>query len=148
MDSSEFIACIGKHEDDPAVQRILAAVGFTKKLRMPKDDIDVRASLPKLGLSLIFEPEGPKSSRLLLSAVKFISSFEKGNTTFAGALPANLLFSDLRPQAHAKLGPPQDGDLDLRLDIWNLGDLKLAIKYAKDAPQPVGVVTVQLPPKV
>ena len=147
MDSSEFIACIGRLEEDPQVQRILAAIGVTKKLKMPRDDIDVRASVPKLGLSMIFEPEGPKSSRLMLSAVQFISDTEKGYRGFAGELPAKLLFSDLKAQARAKLGQPQEDDEDLRLDIWRFGELRLAISYARNAPHPVGVVTVQLPPK-
>jgi len=147
MNSSEFIASVGKLEDAPEVQRLLAAIGFTKKLKMPKDDIDVRASVPKLGLSLVFEPKAPKSSRLIMSAVKFISAAEKGNTSFSGELPAKLLFSDLKEQARAKLGPPVDGDPDLRLDIWDMGELRLAVKYAKDAPHPVGTITVQLPSK-
>lgn len=147
MDSASLIACIGKPEDAPEVQKLLAAIGFTKALKMPRDDIDVRATAPNLGLSLIFRPEGPKSSRLILSAVKFNSDTEKGNKRFAGALPANLQFSDLKANARAKLGKPEDEDEDLRLDIWSLGQLRLAIKYAKDAPNPIGVVTVQLPPE-
>ena len=147
MDSNEFIACIGKYEDAPEVQRVLTAVGCTKKLKMPKDDIDVRVSMPKLGLSMIFGPEGPKSSRLILSAVQFVSDTEKGHKSFSGELPAKLLFSDLKADARTKLGAPEEEDDDLRLDIWPFGKLKLAIDYAKDAPHRVGVITVQLPPK-
>lgn len=147
MDSGEFISCVGKPEDAPEVQQLLSAVGFAKKLKMPKDDIDVRADLPKLGLSIIFKPEGPKSSRLILSAVKFISAAEKGHVSFTGALPAQLLFSDLKAETHAKLGPPVIDEPDLRLAIWQMGALRLAIKYAREAPHSVAVITVQLPPK-
>ena len=146
MNSQEVIDCIGKSEESSEVQRLFAALKFTKKLKMPKDDIDVRAEFPKLGLSLIFKPESPKSSRLIMSAAKFVSSAEKGNTSFQGDLPGQLAFSDIQADAREKLGPPVDGDPDLRLDIWSFGKLRLAIKYAKAAPSPIAVITVQLPP--
>src|SRR5580765_689931 len=146
MNIQEVIDCIGQTDESLEVQRLFATLGFAKKLKMPKDDIDVRAEFPKLGLSLIFKPESPKSSRLIMSAAKFVSSAEKGNVSFQGDLPSQLTFSDLQADARAKLGPPIDGDPDLRLDIWSFGRLRLAIKYAKAAPSPIAVITVQLPP--
>ena len=82
MDYSAFVPCIGKQEDAPEVQALLSTVGVTKKLKMPKDDIDVRDELPDLGLSLIFKPEDPKSSRLFLTAVKFMSGAEHGYASY------------------------------------------------------------------
>ena len=145
MDSSDFISCIGKAEDAPEVQSLLAFVGATKKLKMPKDDIDVRHVLHGLGLSLVFKPEGPRSSRLIFNAVQFLSAAEEGFTTFAGALPAHLEFSDAQAQAHAKLGSPLISKPKLRRDIWQLGELRLAVKYAKDAPHHIALVTVHVP---
>lgn len=147
MDSSEFIDCIGKAEDTPEVRQMLVAVGVTKKLKKPKDDIEARADLPALGLSLIFKPEGPKSSLLIFNAVQFVSSAEQGYTSFSGALPAQLLFSDGQSEAHAKLGTPLVVKPALRRDIWQFKDLRLAIKYAKDAPHRIAVITVHQPQK-
>jgi hypothetical protein len=148
MDSKEFIACIGKPEDAPEVQRVLAGIGFTKKLKMPKDDIDARVTMPQMGLSLVFKPEGPKSSRLVLNAAQFISDTEKGNMSFPGALPAKLVFSDGQVEARVKLGKPFDTKPALRRDIWKLENLNLAIKYSKDAPHKIAVVTVEIPLKI
>jgi hypothetical protein len=147
MDSTEFTAAIGKPEESPQVQQLLTAIGWTKKLKMPNDDIDVRAAAPNLGVTMIFEPEAPKSSRLIFSAVQFISDAEKGHKRFGGKLPAKLTFSDLKAEAIAKLGSPEDDDDDMRLTIWRFGGLKLAIDFAVKEPHPVGVITVQLPPK-
>jgi hypothetical protein len=145
MDSSDFVACIGKPEDAPEVKRMLAAVGVASKLKKPKDDIEARADLPKLGLSLIFKPEGPKSSRLIFNAVQFISDVESGYVSFSGALPAQLVFADGQAEARAKLGEPLVSKPALRRDIWKLQDLRLAIKYSKDTPQRIAVITVHQP---
>lgn len=96
---------------------------------------------------MIFETEAPKSSRLIFSAVQFISDAEKGHKSFAGALPAKLTFSDLKAEAIAKLGTPEDDDDDMRLTIWRSGGLRLAIDFAVKEPHPVAVITVQLPAK-
>ena len=146
MDSQSLVAAVGKSEDSPEVQAVLAAVGWTKKLKLPKDDIDVRAELPALGLSLIFEAEGPKSSRLVLAGVQFVSSREKGFKSYAGALPARLMFDDDQAAARAKLGKPAKALPALRRDIWKFeGSLQLAINYAKDAPKTIALVTVEVP---
>jgi len=147
MDSQDFVACIGKPEDAPEVQRMLAAVGVTTKLKMPKDDIEARLSLTKQGLTLIFKPEGPKSSRLIFNAVMFVSDAEEGYSTYAGVLPDGLLFSDTARGAHAKLGTPSISKPKLRRDIWERAGMRLSINYAKAEPQRVAVVTVHLPPK-
>jgi hypothetical protein len=145
MDSDELIACIGKAEDSPEVKKVLAGLGITTRLKMPKDDIDVRHVLRNRGLTLVFKPESAKSSRLLLTAVLFISSAEEGFASFAGALPAGLELTDQRPQVHAKLGAPLIEKPKLRRDIWALGELRLAIKYAKDDPHRIAVITVHSP---
>ena len=147
MDQTTIVSCIGKAEDAPDVQQVLAALGATKKLKMPPDDIDVRHSLHDQGLCLVFKPEGPKSSRLILNAVQFVSSCEEGYSTFAGALPGGLSFSDGPPQANAKLGEPFFSKPKLRREIWNYGVLQLAVNYSRQEPQRIAVVTVELPPK-
>lgn len=141
----EYVSCIGKAEDAPEVQKLLASLGIFTKLKMPQDDIDVRHRLPELGISLIFKPEGPQSSRLICNAVQFISDTEHGYTTFAGDLPAQLQFSDGPVEVHVKLGAPHIAKPKLRLDIWQLQGLRLAINYTKDQPHHISVLTIQLP---
>lgn len=146
MDSNELIACIGKPEDSPEVKNMLAAVGVTKKLKMPKDDIEARADLPKQGLSLIFEPESRKSSLLLLTGVQFFSDAEQGFKTFQGTLPGNLLFSDSQTEVHAKLGKPFETKKAMRIDGWKFDRLLLTVEYAKKDHR-IAMVAVEIPPK-
>lgn len=146
MNSSDFIACLGKRDDSPEVAKVLAAVGVTKKLKMPKDDIEARADLPKLGLSLIFKPEGPKSSVLIFQAVQFLSDAEKGYKSFAGALPNQLLLADTQTEVRAKLGKPSETKPALRLDRWKAADHVMTIEYAKEDRR-IGAITVHIPLK-
>jgi len=145
MDYREFVSCIGKHEDDPEVQALLSVLGITKKLKMPKDDIDVRHVLHSHGLDLIFKPESQKTSRLILYAVQFISSLEEGFSTFTGTLPSGLLFSDGQVEAQRKLGTPSTSKPKLRRDIWRLNGLQLALKYSRNPPHQIAVITMQIP---
>jgi hypothetical protein len=144
MDSNDFIAHLGKAYDAPEVQRLLAAVGVTKKLKMPKDDIEARADLPKLGLSLIFKPEGPKSSVLIFQAAMFLSNDNKGYTSYSGALPAQLLWTDKPAEVRVKLGKPTESKAALRLDRWTTPDQILTIEYAKESKR-IHCVTVHIP---
>jgi hypothetical protein len=147
MDGNEFVACIGKPEDAPEVEAMLAAVGVKKKLKMPKDDIEARVDLPEQGLSLIFEPEGRKSSRLVFNGVQFFSGTGRHYKRFAGALPADLQFSTTQSEARGKLGKPFKTLPKLRRDIWKLKDLQLAITYTDEAPHVVAELTVEVPLK-
>jgi hypothetical protein len=66
MKAREFSVCIGKFDNAPEIQRLLAQIAAAKKLKMPKDSLNARINLPAQGLSLVFKSEGPKSSRLVL----------------------------------------------------------------------------------
>ena len=143
MHSNDFIAALGKGEETPEVQRIFSAFGVTKKLKMPRDDIEARVDLPKDGLSLVFEPEGPKTSRLLFTAVQFLSDAEQGYKSFTGGLPGNLAFTDTQAEVHAKLGKPAESKKAFRLDRWKPNGTKLTVEYGKDDPR-IGVITVEL----
>lgn len=146
MHSNDFVSCLGKPEDAPEVQSLLTALGVTKKLKMPKDDIEARVDLPKQGLALIFEPEGPKSSRLVLNGLQFYSDAEKGYKSFQGELPGKLLFSDSQAEVHAKLGKPVESKKAFRLDRWKPKGLLLTVEYAKEDHR-IAVVAVELPLK-
>jgi hypothetical protein len=146
MDASEFVACIGKPEESPEVQSMLASVGVKKKLKMPRDDIEARIDLPKQGLSLIFVPADPKSSQLTFNGVQFFSDAEQGFKSFAGVLPGNVLFSDSQPEVHAKLGKPAETKKAMRIDGWKFHGLLLTVEYAKK-DQRIAMVAVEIPPK-
>jgi len=146
MDSQEFIACIGKPEEAAEVQTMLTAVGHTKKLKMPKDDIEARVDLPKQGISLIFEPAGPKTSQLVFTGVQFFSDAEQGYKNFQGALPGNVLLSDGQAEVHAKLGKPVETKKAMRIDGWKLNGLLLTVEYAKKDLR-IAMVAVEVPPK-
>lgn len=146
MDSSDFLACLGKPDTAPEVQKVLGTVGVTKKLKMPKDDIEARADLPRLGLSLIFKPEAPKSSVLIFQAVQFFSDAEKGYKNFDGPLPDRLTLADTQADVRAKLGKPTEVKAALRLDRWKKPDRVLTVEYAKESLR-IGAITVHIPMK-
>jgi hypothetical protein len=130
MDASQFELCLGKAEGTPEVTTMLAALGVTKKLKLGSEGY-VRLKLASQGLLLSFVPEDPKSSRLVFSGVQFYSDVEEGFTTFAGALPGGLTFSDSPAQARAKLGKPTEIMKDFRLDHWIADGRQLTVRYTK-----------------
>lgn len=144
MDSDPILACLGKLEPTPEVQKLLHSVGVSKKLRMPRDDIEARADLPELGLSLIFKPSDPKSSVLFLQAVQFFSDEEMGYKNFAGSLPNQLQLMDTQAEVRAKLGKPSESKAAFRLDRWKTAGRIVTIEYAKKSGR-VGAITVHVP---
>jgi hypothetical protein len=146
MTGDEWTSYVGKLEEAPDLQHVLKTLGVTRRLRLPKGDTEIRADRPELGLSLIFGPEGPKSSRLRLEAVQFLSDREESYSTFAQPLPRSLSFSDGSKEARAKLGEPFRSIPRIRHEIWRIGELQLGIDYAKEPPHTIGVVTIQIPP--
>jgi hypothetical protein len=144
MDSDQIIACLGKLEPATEVQQLLRALGVVKKLRMPKDDIEARADLPELGLSLIFKPSSPKSSVLFFQAVQFFSDMEDGYKNFAGALPNQLQLTDTQTEVRSKLGRPTETKAAFRLDRWMSPDRITTIEYAKKSGR-ISAVTVHVP---
>jgi len=144
MNSEDFTRCIGKPEDAPEVQQMLAAVGVKKKLRVPKGDIEARIDMEKKGLALIFEPEERKSSRLILTSVQFYSDAEEDFSTFPGTLPRGLEFTDSQTEVHAKLGKPDDDRMDMNFEAWNWGELELTVEYTLDHKR-IGMIGVAVP---
>jgi len=130
MDASEFEDCLGKAEETPEVARLLAALGITKKLKLSSEG-NVRLMLPERGLLLSFKPEDASSSRIKFTGVQFYSDAEEGFTTFPGALPRGLAFSDDPKAARAKLGKPTKIMKDFRLDHWITGERQLTVRYRK-----------------
>ena len=145
MHSKDFLACLGKPASDPDVQKLLTSVGVAK-LKMPKDDIEARADLPKLGLSLIFKPEARGSSVLVFQAVQFFSDAEKGYKSFSGALPNGLLLTDTQASVRKKLGKPSETKAAFRLDRWKQPGGVLTVEYTKEDLR-LGAITVHLPIK-
>lgn len=144
MHSNEILACLGRADDSREVTQILAALEVKKKIKLPRDEDAAYVEMPKQGLALIFRPEGPKTSRLALTAVKFYSDAEKGYAAFTGELPKRLSFADTKAETHKKLGEPTEVNDAMRLDVWRSKETVLAVKYAKDT-QRIGVITVQCP---
>lgn len=131
MKTDDFIACLRKADDSPEITALLAQLGVKKKPKMPKGDIEARVDLPKQGLSLIFLPEGPKTSKLVLAAVQFLSDLEEGYKTFAGALPDKLKFGDTQAEVLKKLGKPSESKKQFRLDRWKTKTLVTTAEYSK-----------------
>jgi hypothetical protein len=130
MDSKAIIGCLGKTDDSPEVVKLLAGLGVKKKPKIPHDDIDARIDILKQGLSLVFEPREPKSSKLTFSAVQFFSGADEGFDKYTGILPNNLFFSDTQAEVRKKLGKPSDTMKELWQDIWEPEGLLMTVEYS------------------
>ena len=144
MKTEDFSACLRKTDDSPEITALLTQLGVKKKPKMPKDDIEARVDLPKQGLSLIFKPEGPKTSKLALAAVQFISDLEEGYKTFAGTLPDKLQFGDTQAEVIKKLGKPTESKKQFRLDRWKTKTLVRTAEYSKEGLK-LSMFTVHAP---
>lgn len=135
MTGDDFVARLRRFDDSPEVLAMLADLKVSKKPKMSSGDIDARIN--KKGLSLVFEPEGPKTSRLVFTAVQFEEGYE-------GELPRGLSLTYTRTQVRAKLGLPTDVYDDYNMDLWKSDDLQLSVDYSDD-DDVVTLVTVELP---
>lgn len=145
MDFDEIATCVGKDENQPEIVRLLAYVSYQKKLKLPKDDVKLRLNFAPLGLSLIFRPQGRKSSLLVLNAAQAVSDAEAGFKTFPGKLPGGIEFGETQAQVITKLGKPSSSENDMRYDSWRLADKKtLRVQYSKLGMK-LTFVTVELP---
>ena len=144
MDGKDLIELLRKSDESPDISKALSELGVTKKLKMPKDDIEARIDLPKKGLSLIFKPEAPKTSKLVFTAVQFFSDASEGFTTFPGKLVESLQFNDTQAEVRKKLGKPAEIMKDLRRDQWNLKGLVLTVKYSRKDGR-IGMISVHVP---
>lgn len=144
MNSDPILACLGRSEADPEVQRLLADLGVKKKLKMPRDDIEARVNLPKQGLSLVFKPSGPTNGALFFQAAQFFSSAEPGYAAFTGSLPMDLGIGDTQAEVRARLGRPTASKPRFRLDTWTQGTRVLTVEYAREDGR-IAAVTVHVP---
>lgn len=132
MKTEDLIACLRKTDDSPEIVALLAQLGVKKKPKMPRDDIDARVDLLKQGLTLIFKPEGPKSSKLALVALQFVSEDEEDYETYAGTLPDKLQFGDTQAEVIKKMGKPTESKKPLRWDRWKTKTLVKTASYTKE----------------
>jgi len=130
VNSDDIVVCLGKTDDSPEVIRLLAGLGVKKKPKVPRGDIEARIDIMEQGLSLVFEPREPKTSKLTLVAVQFFSGAEGGSEKFPGELPKKLLFSDTQTEVRKKLGKPGDTMKDLWQDIWKEKGLLMTVEYS------------------
>ncbi|HEY0709772.1 MAG TPA: hypothetical protein VGG33_23365 [Polyangia bacterium] len=142
MDAQELEAVFRRPEDDPDVIKIFEALGITKRPKVVDNVAEI--ILKDRGLRLAMRPEGPKSSRLILSSLTFFSGATDNYTPFAGALPKGLVFGDNQVSARAKLGEPSDSVPEFRMDHWIFGDRRLTLKY-RQADGTIHSVIIGLP---
>jgi hypothetical protein len=132
MNSQDFLACLRKTDESPEINRLLSGLHVNKKPKVPRGDIEARIDLPKQGLSVIFKPVDPKSSKLAFVAVQFFSDAEQGYKSFDGTLPEKLSFSDNAADVRKKLGKPTESKKEFRLERWKSKDHVLTVEYSKD----------------
>jgi hypothetical protein len=126
MDASEIEVAFGKTEDSPELKGLMAKLGVTKRPKLVDGVGEVK--FPKLGLRLAFKPEGPKSSKLMLSGITFHSGSEDEYEPFAGALPKGLTLADGRAATRSKLGQPTKAVDRYHIDHWDSGEHRLSVE--------------------
>lgn len=142
--SEDFRTCLGLSDEAPNVVRLLTALELRKKVRVPRGETQAFVALPKKGVCLVFEPEGPKTSRLTLIAAQLYSDAEAGFTRYPGTLPGGLDFSDSQAAARAKMGKPTEVNRSLRLDVWERDEYVVVATYTRDLKR-IAMITLQRP---
>ena len=128
MDAHRFEACIGSQETSPEIEKLLADLGASGKLRATEDGYAI-VRKPELGLMLTFLPVDSKSSWFKLAQVEFFSDIEDDYKPYVGVLPGGLEWSDAPDAVRRKLGPPTEQDEDLDIDFWLRGSHQLNVSY-------------------
>ncbi|MGA2890210.1 MAG: hypothetical protein ABSE51_19350 [Terracidiphilus sp.] len=110
----EFVLYLGRPENDPFLiaflERFGSEVAPHKEAGRYESDISHLEVGVNFGFEderLVFQSEGALGGTYLLMAVHLYSKGYQGSSGYDGALPENLLFSDSRESAHAKLGLPE-----------------------------------------
>lgn len=148
MDANDLIPYLGRSDDDPDLKALLTRLGIDKPPKLKKGSAFVNMLASSHGIGLMFEPERPKSSRLVLTILQFyVGSAMQGTSPYEGALPWGLQFSDPRESVIQKLGPPnetEDDDDDLGIELWTVDKLEVTVEFREDPPG-IAVFEVGIP---
>ena len=132
MDYRKWIEMLGRTSEDAAVKDELKKGGVTKKLVMPRDELDLLVSVP--GMTLRFQdadslddiqPVG--TGNCVLTAVTIHLD------EYTGPLPLNIKANTTRDQLFSQLGSPLEQEEAAYGHIWRIADrLNLEAYFSSD----------------
>lgn len=154
MDYKLWMDLLGKSSADPAVKAELEKIGQTKKLKVDKDDTDVRIDIKDSGITLVFADPAflykAKKRSIgdeppVLSEVLLILKRSKP-PIYKGPLPFDLKREDSQLTLRGRFGKPIKHDDEFCWDRWMVGSLALTAEYTDDFKS-ISRVNVEIPGK-
>jgi hypothetical protein len=140
MNANDCIQMLGKTSDDPAVNAFLASVGFTKPLKIPRDDFHAYVSIKKLGLEITFIDEAHLREKarnydegsLVLINIRFYSGRRSAFKPFRGELPHGLQFDFGLKECVKKLGKPAWEGEEVSNVLWDIKGHSVYVSFDND----------------
>ncbi len=130
MNGSEIVDVLGKSSDSGEVRSMMSTFGVSKRLFVPRGDIEARVDLTRRGISFGFRfaPDAPKS--LLFSWVMFYAGKgDRFSVPFAEPLPFGLDLGLTMAGVVRALGKPRSAKPRLGRTLWMLGGISLGITF-------------------
>jgi hypothetical protein len=138
MDIQQWVDLFGRPADDPQVRDAVAQAGVKKPLKIKRDELGVRADIPKIGMTIVFTDDSVLNGksgtpgRPILSAVMAEVDNRSKKDLYPGALPHGLDKAMSREKVLARLGPPAQSNDAVQTDAWRIDGLDYAVSFAED----------------
>ncbi|MDX8450956.1 hypothetical protein, partial [Mesorhizobium captivum] len=133
----DWIGLFGHTAEDPAVKALLRSAGVTKRLVMPRDELDLLIDIPGMTVNFqdaeLFEDLPPVGSgNCVLTGVVLRLEKDKA-ATYLGPLPYDVKRDASQADLRARFGKPTESEDDIGWDRWIVGDnLTLTAQYTGD----------------
>ncbi|RNJ46984.1 hypothetical protein B5V01_33710 [Mesorhizobium erdmanii] len=132
----DWIGLFGHTAEEPAVKALLRSAGVTKRLVMPRDELDLLIDIPGMTVNFqdaeLFEDLPPVGSgNCVLTGV--VLRLEKDTTAYEGPLPYDVKRDSSQADLRARFGKPSESESDIGWDRWIVADkLTLTAQYTGD----------------
>ncbi|MEI9411968.1 MULTISPECIES: hypothetical protein [unclassified Mesorhizobium] len=133
----DWVGLFGHTAEDPAVKALLRSAGVTKRLVMPRDELDLLVDIAGMTVNFqdaeLFEDLPPVGSgNCVLTGV--VLRLEKNKVApYGGPLPYGIKTDSSQADLRAQFGKPSESDSDIGWDRWIITDnLTLTAQYTGD----------------
>jgi hypothetical protein len=133
----DWLDLFGHTAEDPAVKALLRSAGVTKRLVMPRDELDLLVDIPGMTVNFqdaeLFEDLPPVGSgNCVLTGV--VLRLEKDKpSNYMGPLPYDIKRDSSQSDLRARFGKPSESESDIGWDRWIVADnLTLTAQYTGD----------------
>ena len=133
----DWVGLFGHTAEEPAVKAQLRAAGVTKRLVMPRDELDLLIDIAGMTINFqdaeLFEDLPPVGSgNCVLTGV--VLRLEKGSkAAYEGSLPYDIKRDSSQADLRKQFGKPSESENDIGWDRWNVADnLTLTAQYTGD----------------